>query len=225
MTYEGFRLRISKIWRKKLANFRRKKLEGSDFTIISNNCWGGMIYESYNLLKESPTIGLFFFAADYIHFLKNLRESFAAQLRFISPEESKWKEIPELAGDKRFGCYPIGQLFIKGKTVEIFFLHYHSESEAKAKWERRCKRVNWKHMLVKFNDQNGTTQKDLDEFLQLPYNKLFFTCKKWENMDQNCYVINQPYCYSSITTSREPFGNNRYVNITEKINFLYKNAN
>ena len=107
-----------------------------------------MIYESYNLLKESPTIGLFFFAADYIHFLKNLRESFAAQLRFISPEESKWKEIPELAGDKRFGCYPIGQLFIKGKTVEIFFLHYHSESEAKAKWERRCKRVNWKHMLT-----------------------------------------------------------------------------
>ena len=40
-------------------------------TIFSNNCWGGMIYESYNLPKNSPTVGLFFFADDYIFFLEH----------------------------------------------------------------------------------------------------------------------------------------------------------
>lgn len=83
-----------------------------------------------------------------------------------------------------------------GGTVEIFFLHYHSEDDARAKWERRCKRVNWEHMLVKFNDQNGG---NLDKFLQMPYSKLFFACKKWNNMNQDCYVIHQPPSDNGIT--------------------------
>ena len=98
MTYEGFRLKVSKYWRKWFSDARQKKLIGRDFTIISNNCWGGMIYESYNLPKNSPTVGLFFFAP----------------LEFISPEDSKWKARRELVNDKRFGNYPIGQLSIGG---------------------------------------------------------------------------------------------------------------
>lgn len=108
-----------------------------------------------------------------------------------------------------------------GGTVEIFFLHYHSADEAKEKWERRCERVNWEHMLVKFNDQNGATQENMDEFLRMPYIKLFFTCKKWNNMNQDCYVIHQPHCYPTITASHEPFGNSHHVNITRKINELF----
>ena len=55
-TYEGLRLKILKYWRIGFADYRKKKLKSTDFTIISNNCWGGMIYESYNLPKESPTV-------------------------------------------------------------------------------------------------------------------------------------------------------------------------
>lgn len=60
-TYEGFRLKLLKIFRigSLFVNKRRKKLTSTDFTIISNNCWGGMMYESYNLPKQSPTVGLF----------------------------------------------------------------------------------------------------------------------------------------------------------------------
>ena len=68
-TYEGLRLKILKYWRLGLANYRKKQLKSTNFTIISNNCWGGMIYESYNLPKESPTVGMFFIAKDYIEFL------------------------------------------------------------------------------------------------------------------------------------------------------------
>ena len=119
MTFEGFRLKIAKYWRKGFANKRQKKLLGKDFTIISNNCWGGMIYESYNLPKNSPTVGLFFFADDYILFLENLKEFITAPLRFISPENSKWKMTPELANDKRFGHYPIGQLSVGGDSRDL----------------------------------------------------------------------------------------------------------
>lgn len=79
-------------------------------------------------------------------------------------------------------------------------------------------------MLVKFNDQNGATRENLDEFLRMPYNKLFFACKEWNNMNHDCHVIHQPNCYPTITASHEPVGKSRYVDITEKINSLYKIA-
>lgn len=120
MTYEGFRLKVSKYWRKGFAQARQKKLLGKDFTIISNNCWGGMIYESYNLPKNSPTVGLFFFAEDYICFLKDLKGFVTAPLKFIRPEDSKWKTRPELVNDKRFGHYPIGQLSTGGGQSKSF---------------------------------------------------------------------------------------------------------
>lgn len=75
---------------------------------------------------------------------------------------------------------------------------------------------------MKFNDQNGATQETLDEFLRIPYDKLFFTSKEWERMTADCFVIPQPSFYKTITASHEPFGKSRYVDITEKINTLYK---
>lgn len=71
--HEGLRLKVLKYWRVGLADWRKKQLKSTDFTIISNNCWGGMIYESYNLPKESPTVGMFFMARDYIEFLSDLK--------------------------------------------------------------------------------------------------------------------------------------------------------
>ena len=73
---EGIRLKINKFFRLTFAKKRNKKLKNKNFTIISNNCWGGMIYESYNLRKDSPTIGLFIMPKDYIKFIKNLKKYF-----------------------------------------------------------------------------------------------------------------------------------------------------
>lgn len=100
--YEGLRLKLLKYRRIGLADWRRKQLESTDFTIISNNCWGGMIYESYNLPKKSPTIGMFFIAKDYIEFLSDLKGYISGKLTFIKSEESRWKDMPQVAGDKRF---------------------------------------------------------------------------------------------------------------------------
>ena len=72
MTIEGLRLKLLTIKRKLPANLRKKKINKTKFTIISNNCWGGEVYECYNLIKQSPTIGLYFMASDYIKFIKNI---------------------------------------------------------------------------------------------------------------------------------------------------------
>lgn len=221
MTYEGLRLKILKYWRLGLANYRKKQLKSNDFTIISNNCWGGMIYESYNLPKESPTVGLFFIAKDYIEFLSDLEGYINGKLDFIDPEKSKWKSMKQVSGDKRFGSYPIGVLSNGKNTIEIFFLHYHSKHEAKEKWNRRIRRINWDKLLIKFNDQNGCTETEVERFMKLNYkNKLFFTCKHWSNKSKECIVIHQFPKHDSIMASYEPFGKNRYIDITSFINQL-----
>lgn len=43
-----------------LQPIRRKKLNNTDFTIISNNCWGGVCYEYFGMEKATPTVGMFF---------------------------------------------------------------------------------------------------------------------------------------------------------------------
>lgn len=226
MTYEGLRLKIQKYWRHGLASYRKKWLNSTDFTIISNNCWGGMIYESYNIPKESPTVGMFFMAADYIKFLSDLKGYLNGRLYFIEPEQSHWKDAAQVSGDKRFGTYPMGVLSNGKNDIEIFFLHYHSEQEAREKWERRIQRINWNKMLVKFNDQNGCTEKEVEKFMKLPYkNKLFFTCKEW-NIDGlqdslGGYCIIKPFLsHDNIMTSYEPFGRNKYIDITGVLNSL-----
>lgn len=204
MTYEGLRLRINKIVRIYFSKMRSKKLKNKDFTIISNNCWGGMIYESYNLSKQSPTVGLFFMAPDYIKFVSDLKHYTSSELKFIDPKQSRY--VDELKTDARFGHYPIAVL----DDIEIMFLHAHSEEEARGKWDRRCSRINWDKLIVKFNDQNGCTEDDVITFSKLPHkNKLFFTIKDWPVKKWDGYItIKQHTKDACVTASHEPFGNN-----------------
>lgn len=131
---EGLRLKFrNKIYIPLTCKKRSTYLKTKDFTIISNNCWGGTVYEAYDLPKGSPTVGMFFIAKDYIEFLSDLKGYIAGKLVFIKPEESRWKEMKEVSDDKRFGHYPVGVLSNGKNTIEIFFLHYHSEQEARDK--------------------------------------------------------------------------------------------
>lgn len=222
-TYEGVRLKLLKYWRVGLAEHRRRQLTCTDFTIISNNCWGGMIYESYNLPKESPTVGMFFMADDYIEFLRDLRGYVDGMLTFIPPQESRWKDAPQVSRDERYGTYPIGVLSNGQNSIEIFFLHYHSEQDAREKWDRRVKRINWDKLLIKFNDQNGCTSQNVRDFISLPFkNKLFFTVRQWPQIGGAAQytLIRQFPRYDYVMASYEPFGKSRYIDITKVINSL-----
>ena len=217
-SYEGLRLKVLETDRKLFGKKRTRLLNKTSFTIISNNCWGGEVYEYYGLQKQSPTVGLFFMADDYIKFLSDLKGFVEADLSFISPEESKWKDYWS-GKDNRFGQFPIGKLQNRGGVqIEIFFLHYDSEQQAKEKWVRRCDRIDWENLIVKFNDQNGCNQDHIDQFLNLPFkNKLFFTVRSWTHSNHDCYQFQQPKG-DFILASYEPFGRNKTIDVTAYIN-------
>ena len=194
---------------KTIKAIRRLQLKNRNFTIISNKCWGGgVLSQYYDLRKNSPTVGLYFFADDYIKFVYDLKYYVNQPLRFISLNESKYKEILE----KRSANPIIGIL----DDVEIVFLHYHSCEEAKAKWERRCKRINWNNLFIKFSEMNLCTQGDMRAFDELAFaNKVMFT--KIPRDEFKCAVYYPGYeKEDQIKLDTEPI--NKCINITKFLN-------
>lgn len=57
--------------------------------------------------------------------------------------------------------------------VEIIFLHYHSEEEARKKWNRRKRRIHWDNLFFKMSEQNLCTREHLQQFDRLPTNNKF----------------------------------------------------
>ena len=213
ISYETIRIKIRREYIKKTSIFRRSKINNTNFTIISNNCWGGFVYQSYGLEYNTPTIGLFFMAEDYIKFAKNTKYYIECKLKFVDPKESKWAE--DLNGTHKFGEYPIGIL----DDIEIHFLHYKSEKEVLDNWKRRLGRINWNKVLYKFNDQNLCTNEDIKKFSELPYkNKICFTSKEYK-LPYTKY-IKIPKKYFEIQTSYEPVGKSSVININDIINNL-----
>lgn len=212
-----FRSRIYVPLTKKL---RRKQLTAASFTIISNNCWGGMVYESYGLRKETPTVGMFIMPADYIKFVRDLPHYLAQELTFVDPDNSKWRAT--LSGESNWGTYLIGTL----DDIELHMLHYHDEATARRKWNDRVKRVNYDRILYKFNDQNGCTPADMKEFMDLPVEpKIAFVSSSSMEVAPEVIRVRQPAKYTKgIMASYEPYGKSPRMNINRLLNSLGKGS-
>lgn len=149
--------------------YRSKTIRNKTVSIISNNCWGGFMYQSCNLQYYSPFIGLFLFAPDYIKLLENLEENLKRKFIYINREQSKYKDYLEKD-------FIIGVL--EGTDIEFIFKHYHSIQEIESKWNRRLKRLHFSNMIVKFSDSDLCTPELIEEFEHLPFkNKVCFTAK------------------------------------------------
>jgi len=152
----------------------RNRLKNKDFSIISNNCWGGSVCEDLGSSYFSPTIGLFFFSPCYIKFLEDLKDNLMEEMVFIT--KSKYERGNYL---QTLNPYPIG--LIKGE-IEVHFLHYKTNVEAEEKWKRRCRRVNFNNLFLSFSDSEGCTYAQVKKFDSLPYRKVFFSAKKIEGI-------------------------------------------
>lgn len=165
---------IMKIKAKLYKIISRVGLKNREFTIISNNCWGGFVYQRYDLVYRTPFIGLFVFAPDYIRLLNDLEKYMNKELIFIDASKSKY--VSELKKSDRYNKYPIALL----DDVEIHFLHYKDKDEARLKWNRRVKRINYNNMLVKFSDRDLCNERLIYEFDKMNFkNKLCFTAKNY----------------------------------------------
>lgn len=160
---------------------RRQRLNRCDFSIISNNCWGGSVYRYFGLPYQSPTAGLYFFASDYVRFSANLRHYLALPLEFIDARESSHYDVLKKRGEVN---KPIALI----DDVEIVFLHYPTAKDAAEKWCRRVDRINWDNLFIKFSQMNSCTDKDLHTFDEIDFpNKLCFTAKP--RSDLQCAVF------------------------------------
>ena len=160
--------------RNTLANLiLSRRVKKKDFTIVSVDCWGSSIYQEMGLGYNTPFVGLFFYAPCFITLLSNLEQFLQSDLEFI--ETSKYPSANEDRRGKA-GNYPIGLL---GGEVEIHFLHYESEEDARAKWNVRRARMNMDNLFVEFSDRNLCTKEHLLAFDNLPFrNKVVFTAQK-----------------------------------------------
>lgn len=161
------------------------RISNKDFTIISNNCWGTFIYKKFNLPYQSPFVNLLIFAEDYINMLENFSADLFQNIRFIEHKESK--HIQELQEREYFDLdYPIGVI---GEGIEIHFLHYKSENEAKQRWEDRIKRINYDKLLFKFSDSEICTDELIQRFDALAFkNKICFTSKPFPEYKSNIHL-------------------------------------
>lgn len=160
-----------------------KKYIGMNTTLITSNCFAGRIMQDLEMQYNTPTLGLYFWAPDYIAFLQNLR-FYLTEAKITFVEHSKYP-----LGDERRKnwkhWYPIGLLDNK---VEIHFLHYHSEEEAAEKWYRRAGRVNFEDLFVIGMEQNLCSEKEIEAFDQLPFERKMFFSSKDLNLKSNVFM-------------------------------------
>ncbi|MBE6067110.1 MAG: DUF1919 domain-containing protein [Clostridium lundense] len=154
-----------------IINFiNRRKLKNKDFSLISSNCNGGFIMHDLDLKFLTPTVNLFFFPEDFIKFIENLNFYLQQKLEFTTKEGYK---------------YPIGKLY----DIEIHFMHYSNEEEAKEKWGERSKRINYDNLYIMMTDRDGCTEEIIKRFNNLSYkNKVLFTNKEYKQYSSTFYI-------------------------------------
>jgi len=143
--------------RKKVNKDLRAKLTNLNVSIISNNCTGGVISHDLGLKFLSPTVNLFMTAEDFIKFCEKLEHYLSVDI------------IEEIADTDR--NYPVGKL----EDITLYFVHYQTFEEARAKWLERKKRVKLNNIRIFGCDRDGMTADLMDRFDKLPYPKVLFT--------------------------------------------------
>lgn len=190
------------------APLRRKSLKRCDFTIISNNCWAGDVYRFFGLPYQTPTVGLYFWADDYIRFIKNLKHYLSCDIQFIELEESKYRDEIIRKGQEN-------KILAKLDDVELVFLHYTTREEAEEKWKRRTERVNYENLFIKNSRQNLCDENNIKDFAEFQYEKKLFFDNRYSDYEFSVYIKgyeNSDYIKDDISSYR------KYLNITKFLN-------
>lgn len=152
-----FHGRMQRKKRDNLAAEMRAKLRTRDFTILSQNCIGGVFYHDMGVQFTSPMINLYMTGKDFVAFVLNLDYYLSLKLRMTWGEE-----------------YPIGYL----DDVAIYFMHYDTCQEAEAEWEKRKTRIIRDNIIVLCTDMVDFTDEVYEKWKQIPYPKVLFTAKR-----------------------------------------------
>ena len=184
-----------RFFRKYVRNYYdRSRLKNKDFTILANNCIGGVISHDLGLQFKSPTVNLLIRPDDFVKFIENF-------------DYYKNLEIKEI--EYNYVKYPVGML----GDIPLFFKHYHSFDEAVQKWKERMKRINYDNIFLMMTDRFCCSYESLVKFEKLPFkNKVCFTAKDYPEFP-HCVQVKKhsdKACVYIITNVMNYFGKRLY---------------
>lgn len=191
------------------------KLKNSDFTLITRDCVGGILYHQLKMKFLSPTINLFFTPEDFNLFCLNLKKYIDAELK-----EFKEDKVP----------YPVGSLSPKGlPSIKVYFMHYKTFKESKEKWDERKKRINYDKIFVISSFCYSTevptlSDKLISDWNKIPYQKVVLVDKKY-GFDDEYIIKKNPKCEEFAWLLYQPSKTitwKRTFNDFDFINFLNK---
>ena len=158
--------RFLRLARRCVRYFNRIRLKNRSFSLVTNNCVGGIISHDMHLQFRSPTINLFFENNDFIIFLEHLKYYLSLELMPVETDRP----------------YPVAVLKGMYGDVRVFFMHYHSFEEAKDKWNARKERMDYDNLFVIMESQK-CDKSIVEKFDRLPYNhKAIITDRKYSDI-------------------------------------------
>lgn len=200
-----------KVDKKKIISYKVLLLPGVKFehyirlfqncpTIISNNCWGGIVYNTLGMECISPFKNLFLEDSDYLKLLDNLELYLKNDLIFSS-----------YGRDVHSGAvYPIMKLM----DIHIHFNHSTSIEDAVRDWNRRVKKVNYENLFIemytesKENAKLFANNKFTKKICFVPFEtdnkymlQLHLQGKQkefWETVNKNASLGNGSYAYDLV---------------------------
>ena len=165
--YEVFR----KLQRIVKRFYWRYSLSNKDFSLVSNNCLGGVILHQLGVRFNSPFVNLFICAEDYVTLLENLDKYLKEKIENVTPVDSK---------------YPIGLL---GGRIMIHFMHYNTFESAVECWYRRCERINMDNLYIIMSERDGCTLEHIKRFDKLPYQHKVIFCSFPQKEVKSLYYV------------------------------------
>ena len=145
-------------WLIRLSKWKRRiGLHCTDFTIISNNCTGGYVYQYFGVPYKTPTEGLYFTTEDYLKLVERPEHYFKHEVKLIDPKESS------LAKTGKNIHYPVGVI----DDVEVYFMHYPDPKEALEKWYRRSTRMNFSKIFFLLTETELMKNGDIELFADI----------------------------------------------------------
>ena len=197
---------IEKIRNYEWSRYKKEKFKGLknfDFSIITSNCVGAVIYHDLGMPFLSPTINLTIGMNDLVKFAENLN----------------WyleKEIVEIKGDYE---YPTGML----EDIRINFVHYNSFEEGIQKWEERKKRINMDNLFFMGSERGDCTYETIQHFDKLPYtNKVIFTHVEYPEIKSAYYIkgFDEEPQLGNLLEFKSQFLKRRYLDDFDYVSFF-----
>lgn len=199
------REKINYFMRRNLDKDNRSRLKKSDFSIISQNCTGGVIYHDLGLEFLSPTVNLFFAQNDFIKFCMNI-------------EYHMKQEVKEIKTDR---SYPVGMI----GDIKLNFMHYQSFEDARSCWNRRKERIKFDKMIMIGVAPKETELSTVEAFEKIPYPKILLCQEEINSKSAFCVPGFDKIRSNQLLGFVSPISGKRYLDAWDYVSWINEVVN